>query len=59
MLVFAEEDRGSGYYRDRVESSRSPFVRRGLPTVRRYEGLGHLPSGATRSRVLDDILSAD
>jgi alpha-beta hydrolase superfamily lysophospholipase len=59
MLVFAEEDRGSGYYRDRVESSRSPFVRRGLPTVRRYEGLGHLPSGTARSRMLDDILSAD
>lgn len=58
-LVFAEEDRGYQYYRDRVDGSAWPSTKRSTPTVRSYPGLGHLPSGTVRSRMLDDILLLD
>jgi hypothetical protein len=47
-LAFADDDIGLAYYR-RKATGRDPA------TVRTYEGLGHLPGGPARDRLLADI----
>ncbi|MFN8051616.1 MAG: hypothetical protein U0Q22_09285 [Acidimicrobiales bacterium] len=54
-LMFSDDDLGLTYYRRRALRPFGLRAARRRPTVIEYPGLGHLPSGTARERLLADI----
>ena len=57
-LVFAEGDLGQVYFDRRAHRPGGLRAPQRRPEVRVYPGLGHLPSGDARERMLADIHAA-